>query len=113
MDTVGRIGGEEFQVVAPETNQEGAISLAERIREAVATTPIVYGGQRIKVTVSIGFAVADSGVEADFEQMKHVASAVLAEAKGSGELLHRSFRRRRGPHLITGRPSVPVRARGG
>jgi diguanylate cyclase (GGDEF)-like protein len=84
VDAVGRIGGEEFLVVAPETNYEGAAALAERIRSTVEQTPTSYQGQVIQITVSVGFAVAEGGTEADFDQMKHVASAALGEAKAAG-----------------------------
>lgn len=84
VDTVGRIGGEEFLVVAPETTLEGAHSLAQRIRESVEHARYCYNGQAIQVTVSVGFAVADTGVTADYEQMKHVAAAALEEAKVLG-----------------------------
>jgi len=84
VDFMGRIGGEEFLLIAPETNLEGAQVLGERIRANVETTGIPYLKEVIHITVSIGFAVAEAGVQADYEQMKHVASAALAEAKMTG-----------------------------
>ncbi|HEV3237067.1 MAG TPA: diguanylate cyclase [Gemmataceae bacterium] len=84
VDTVGRIGGEEFMVVAPETSLEGAVVLGERIRSAVEEHPFAYKGELIRVTVSVGFAVVDGGVMADYDQLKHLSAAALAEAKSSG-----------------------------
>jgi diguanylate cyclase len=84
VDAVSRIGGEEFLVVAPETTLEGAQSLAERIRTTVANTPIYYNDEPIRITVSVGFAVAEIEVPTDYDQMKFVAAAALSEAKNSG-----------------------------
>ena len=84
VDFLGRIGGEEFLVVAPETNAEGADILAERIRSTVEQAEFIYKDHKIPVTVSVGMVVADSGVSADYEQMKHQAAACLAEAKMRG-----------------------------
>jgi diguanylate cyclase (GGDEF)-like protein len=84
VDTVGRIGGEEFLVVAPETNLDGAARLGERIRGAVEGSSYVYKGAQIHVTVSIGFAVAEVGVNSEYDQFKHAAAAALAEAKARG-----------------------------
>ena len=84
VDSVGRIGGEEFLVIARETGMEGAAVLAERIRSTVAATPVVYKGQAISITVSVGFAVADVGVPADYQQMSELAAAALAQAKKGG-----------------------------
>jgi diguanylate cyclase (GGDEF)-like protein len=83
-DSVGRIGGEEFLLIAPETDLAGGHSLGERIRSLIEQTPINYKGQAIGVTVSIGFAVADTGVGAQYEELKHVAAEALAEAKTNG-----------------------------
>jgi diguanylate cyclase (GGDEF)-like protein len=84
VDFVGRIGGEEFLVIAPETNAEGAVALGERIRTTVEKHEFTYKEHVIRVTVSIGFAVADAGQLAEYEQMKHVAAAALSEAKVTG-----------------------------
>lgn len=84
VDFVGRIGGEEFLVVAPETHLDGAAVLAERIRTTVERTPIVFRDQEIVITVSLGFVVAEPGSAADYEQMKHLAAAALGEAKTLG-----------------------------
>jgi diguanylate cyclase (GGDEF)-like protein len=83
VDSVGRIGGEEFLVVAPETNHEGAIHLAGRIRAMVEGSRTTYKDQVIDVTVSIGFAVVESGI-AEYDHVKYVASAALSEAKAGG-----------------------------
>ena len=79
--SVGRMGGEEFLVLAREADYEGTVILSERIRNAVASTPIVHEGQVIPLTVSIGFAVAESGVPADYDEMYMLAASALSEAK--------------------------------
>jgi diguanylate cyclase (GGDEF)-like protein len=84
VDFVGRVGGEEFLIVAPETHFQGAGVLAERIRATVERTPIWFRHQAISVTVSLGFAVAELGIGCDYDQMRHIAAAALNEAKATG-----------------------------
>jgi diguanylate cyclase (GGDEF)-like protein len=55
-DYVFRWGGEEFAVILPETPMEGSLNVAERIRAAVAKTPITVGNESVQITVSIGSA---------------------------------------------------------
>lgn len=84
VDSVGRIGGEEFLIIARETNWEGAVGLAERIRSAVEETPIEYNGQQVRITVSIGFAVAEGNSNPDFPTIYSVAAGALSTAKKTG-----------------------------
>jgi len=84
VDVLGRIGGEEFLVIAPETDVEGAHVLGERIRTTVENAAFNYKGEIIPVRVSLGFAIAEENVVADYEQMKHLAASALAEAKRTG-----------------------------
>ncbi|HLJ92499.1 MAG TPA: diguanylate cyclase [Gemmataceae bacterium] len=84
VDTLGRIGGEEFLVIAPETDIEGASALGERIRSAVEEFPFSYKDEPIRVTVSVGMAVAGMDCAADYDQLKHVAAEALAKAKALG-----------------------------
>jgi diguanylate cyclase (GGDEF)-like protein len=84
VDSIGRIGGEEFLIVAPETTAEGAGVLAERIRSAVADTAFVYNGRQIPVTISVGFAVAEPDSQADYKRMKLLASETVHQAKEGG-----------------------------
>jgi diguanylate cyclase (GGDEF)-like protein len=53
-DIVARIGGEEFLAVLPETPPEGALQLAEELRHTMAEKPLVYKGEEIGVTISVG-----------------------------------------------------------
>ena len=58
VDTVARYGGEEFVVILPETDEEGAVQAAERIRAAVRRRPFGDGDETpLEVTVSVGVAV--------------------------------------------------------
>jgi diguanylate cyclase (GGDEF)-like protein len=83
-DRVGRVSGDEFLVVAPQTDLAGATSLAERIRKTVETTPIKSSeGHPIALTVSVGFAVAEAG-KADVAALRHIAALALSEAKNAG-----------------------------
>lgn len=84
VDNVGRIGGEEFMVLAPETDAEGARVLAERIRSAVERKEIRYKDQLIRITVSLGFAVAHANQLSTYDHLKHVAAQCLGEAKTNG-----------------------------
>lgn len=84
VDSVGRIGGDEFLIIARETNEEGAKRLAERIRATVAATPIPYGDQLMHISVSVSFAVAEVDVPVDFDTMYRGASSAIKAAKDNG-----------------------------
>jgi diguanylate cyclase (GGDEF)-like protein len=82
-DTVCRIGGEEFLVVCRNTTRESAQHCAERLRAAVQATPLVIGGARHAVTVSVGVAFAD-GVVPDPPALRMRADKALYCAKRQG-----------------------------
>jgi diguanylate cyclase (GGDEF)-like protein len=84
VDTVGRVGGEEFQLLAPMTDHEGAARLVERLRDAVEQAQFPYENEIIRCTVSIGCAVADASALVGYEQLRLVAAAALQEAKKTG-----------------------------
>lgn len=84
VDTVARLGGEEFAVVLPEASELGAIESAERLRVAIehARTETT-GGDAVQVTVSIGVASLDDEV-ADLESLFARADRALYLAKKGG-----------------------------
>jgi diguanylate cyclase (GGDEF)-like protein len=55
-DLAGRYGGEEFAVVLPLTDQEGAKIIAERVREGASEVVVLDEGNHVPITVSIGVA---------------------------------------------------------
>ncbi|WP_434516802.1 diguanylate cyclase [Dechloromonas sp. ARDL1] len=83
-DIAGRLGGEEFSIILPETELGNAILVAERLRQQVAASAIEIGnGNTLNCTLSIG--VADLGDEAeDVEKLLHRADLALYEAKNNG-----------------------------
>ena len=83
-DAMGRVGGEEFMIVAPDTDFAGAAILAERLRAGVAERPTLYHDVEISVSVSVGFAVALPGSPVNYEQLRERAAAALAQAKAQG-----------------------------
>jgi diguanylate cyclase (GGDEF)-like protein len=58
VDICGRYGGEEFVVLLPQTPLEGALLVAERMREAVRSKAFDLRGESCQVTVSMGVAVS-------------------------------------------------------
>lgn len=53
-DIFARIGGEEFAILLPDTNVEAMKTIAVRIRESVAQTPVIVGDKPVYFTVSVG-----------------------------------------------------------
>lgn len=84
-DTVSRLGGEEFAVVMPDANAEQAIGVAERLRAAVAETPMTVSTPegRITVTASVGVALSLDGGE-PAEELCERADRAMYEAKRQG-----------------------------
>ena len=83
VDTLARIGGEEFAILLPNTGHDDAAVLAERIRKKIQDTPFDTGGQVITITISLGAAVFEKGM-ADIDDLLRNADAALYEAKRSG-----------------------------
>jgi diguanylate cyclase (GGDEF)-like protein len=84
IDTAARWGGEEFAVVLPGTDLEGAAHLAERVRRALARSEIVStDGVRVPVTASFG--VAASGLSTTMSELVDEADEALYRAKRAGK----------------------------
>ena len=83
-DLLARYGGDEFVLLLPDTNAEGARLTAERIRERIATTPLQLGGKQISITASMGIATyPDHGKE--YERVFEAADNALYSSKTSGK----------------------------
>jgi two-component system, cell cycle response regulator len=85
IDLVCRYGGEEFVVLMPDTDENVAFRVAERIRTAVAMEPFtIHRGERtINVTVSIGMAMLTNNMKTPTEILK-CADTALYRAKSEG-----------------------------
>ena len=60
-DVIGRVGGEEFSVILPETDIKAALFIAERLRKRVEETAVVHDEEQIFITVSIGVSQSLNG----------------------------------------------------
>jgi len=83
IDTVGRVGGEEFAILLPECNAGQALVAMERIRHAFEATPTNFKSLSISVTVSGGIASFAGGTEPAAETLARADRALLA-AKAAG-----------------------------
>ncbi|WP_243303564.1 GGDEF domain-containing protein [Geothrix oryzisoli] len=82
-DLAGRIGGEEFLVILPETDLNGAKPFAERLRKAIAAATVPLPGCDLEVTCSLGVAERQPG-DLEAGQMLARADAGLYRAKVEG-----------------------------
>ena len=82
-DTIGRVGGDEFAVLLPETDAVQAEVVGERLRSKVQDNPLVIDGAALPVTISIGIAEAALG-QPSFDALMKTADRALYLAKARG-----------------------------
>ncbi len=90
IDLCGRIGGEEFVVVLPETDEEGAAATAERLRADMADTPLDTATGPLDVTVSIGIATHRPGARPHHPGADGAADATQALLQRADDALYRA-----------------------
>ncbi|MDR3722616.1 MAG: diguanylate cyclase [Candidatus Acidoferrales bacterium] len=83
-DTVGRYGGEEFLIIASNTDAVGTLALAERIRGVVESKPVVAQAGEVRVTASLGVAVSTDARSTDPQILLRLADKALYRAKELG-----------------------------
>lgn len=82
-DVVGRWGGEEFLVLLPDTDLDGALAAAENLRQAVRSTGCRWAGEELSVTVTIG--VSEFRADMDADACLRVADNRLYAGKAAGK----------------------------
>jgi diguanylate cyclase (GGDEF)-like protein len=83
IDTVGRLGGEEFGIIFPGADLKATKVLADRLCQRVSRSPLLFNGQEIRITVSVGVTdvkATDSNSDAPLAR----ADAALYRAKQLG-----------------------------
>jgi len=83
-DSVGRYGGEEFLIVVPRSDATAALSVAERIRKAIAAKPVQTDAGEVQVTASLGVAASMEPSRSDSKALLQLADEALYRAKQNG-----------------------------
>lgn len=83
-DLVGRLGGEEFIILLPNTPIDAARWLAEKVRASVERSPTTWENGQIHSTVSIGVASTTAAEKRDFDHLYSSADQALYSAKEKG-----------------------------
>jgi diguanylate cyclase (GGDEF)-like protein/PAS domain S-box-containing protein len=81
-DIPGRYGGEEFGVILPETDAEGARIICERLRETIANSTVETSAAPIQYTISIGIAPLTKEPENYMQWLQQADDALYAGKKG-------------------------------
>ena len=98
-DFLARYGGEEFAIILPHTPLEGAINMAEKIREAVAKLNISHQYSSIsdRVTLSLGVSSTIPGLNLSTQLLVKIADSALYQAKAKGRNCSMSLSREEQP----------------
>ncbi|AQS38204.1 diguanylate cyclase (GGDEF) domain-containing protein [Shewanella psychrophila] len=83
-DLVSRFGGEEFAIILPNTGEEGAVQVAEQIRQTICKLPISWKNHAIPLTISIGVSTEIINRELDPTKLLDQADKALYRAKNEG-----------------------------
>ena len=81
-DAMGRWGGEEFLILLPETTQQQALQVADKLRQSVAQTPLLYRQHQIPVSITAG--VVEYDLHSDLDGCIEKADKALYQGKQAG-----------------------------
>ena len=84
VDTIARIGGEEFVIMLVETDEIDAFKFAQRLREKISKSEKILQNKKITYTVSIGISEFGENKDSEFKTIIDRADKALYEAKNSG-----------------------------
>ncbi len=82
-DIIARFGGDEFVILLPNTRQENALQIAERIRTKATHTPLNFKTQSLPIQLSLGVA-SSTEKDTDVKQILQRADGALYQAKNEG-----------------------------
>ncbi|PTN38899.1 PAS domain S-box protein [Desulfonatronum sp. SC1] len=82
VDILGRLGGEEFGIILPQTDLDGAFSIAERLRKKLERSPLCINESSVSITVSIGLAAWN--MDTSMDEILKMADDALYHAKNCG-----------------------------
>ena len=108
IDTAGRVGGDEFMILLPETEEAGAVILADQLREGVNEIRVDAGTWVVRTSISVGVASFPSDGDTASELLEAADAAMYASKRGGRDRvrLARGGRPLPLPHL----PPVAVMA---
>lgn len=101
-DEVCRYGGEEFAILLPDTDNDGAQIIAEKIRQRIELIRLNHEGQQLNVTVSVGLCAAIPQESGKQEVHYKLADMALYKAKEEGRNCVRKSGQDNGPLLVSG-----------
>lgn len=84
-DLVGRWGGEEFLLLLPETDSEGGVTTAEKIRETIANHPFCYNGKQLSIQITFGVCTYGDSCRGDIDDCIRSVDAAMYEGKDKGK----------------------------
>lgn len=84
-DVLGRVGGEEFCVLLPDTGLQEAVEIAERIRSELASKDVrIDAAHKLRVTASMGVSSSEEKQDYKIEHLQSLADVRLYQAKQAG-----------------------------
>jgi diguanylate cyclase (GGDEF)-like protein/PAS domain S-box-containing protein len=83
-DHIGRLGGEEFVIVLPETTAQGALVFAEKVRSCIHESTVIFETIAITYTVSIGIASCTDRKAENADSILQKSDQALYQAKTKG-----------------------------
>lgn len=86
-DIVGRIGGDEFLIVLPDTDLKGAIITGEKVCLGIKASPVVHGGNDVWISASLGAADLPRKVKSIGEILRLTRSTIEASKAGGKGML--------------------------
>jgi diguanylate cyclase (GGDEF)-like protein len=83
IDSVGRVGGEEFAILMPNTDKDAAYQIADRLRKNIAKHKMSLHGETVQITVSIGLSTLTEE-DTNIHTVLKRADSALYQAKENG-----------------------------